>query len=99
MLLSLLLLPIIGPVKGVRWTLSKLQRVAEEELMDDSAIKEQLMELQLLLELGDLTEQEYREREAALMEQLRDVRQWRERLGRDIPSGPVRVARQDDPGE
>jgi hypothetical protein len=98
-LLSLLLFPLTAPAKGVRWTLSKLQRVAEEELMDDSAIKEELMELQLLLELGDITEEEYRDREAGLMEQLREVRRWRERLGREVASGPVRVARGDDAGE
>jgi hypothetical protein len=99
MLLSLLLFPLTAPAKGVRWTLSKLQHVVEAELMDDSVIKQELMELQLLLELGDMTEEEYRDREAALMERLREVRRWRERLGREVASGPVRVARGDHAGE
>ena len=39
------------------------------------------MELQLRLELGEIDEAEYAKAEAVLMQQLRDVREWRERLG------------------
>ncbi len=34
------------------------------------------------LELGDIDDAEYVEREAALMTRLREVRAWRERLGK-----------------
>jgi len=48
------------------------------------------------LELGDITDAEYVEREAVLMQRLRDVRMWRERLGKSVPGGPVRVSGGDD---
>src|ERR671915_305639 len=98
---NILLFPITGPVAGIRWTLGKVQQVAEEELTDDSAVKQELMELQMQLELGDIDEDEYVRREAELMQRLRDVRAWRERLGRPTSGGPVRVARDegDGPGE
>ena len=94
---KLLFFPITGPVAGIRWTLGKVQGVVEEELTDDAPVKQELMELQMQLELGDITDDEYVEREAVLMARLRDVRAWRERLGKSTSGGPVRVAR--DTGE
>src|SRR5438309_11730776 len=88
--------PITGPVAGIRWSLNKVVQVAEEELTDDAPVKQELMELQMQLELGDITDAEYVEREAVLMARLREVRAWRERLGKAMAGGPVRVARRDD---
>jgi Gas vesicle protein G len=81
LLAKLLFFPVAGPVAGIRWTLGQVQRVAEQELTDDSKIKNDLMELQLRLELEEIDEAEYAKAEAVLMQQLRDVREWRERLG------------------
>jgi gas vesicle protein GvpG len=93
LLTNLLFFPVTGPVAGIRWTLAKVQQVAEEELTDDSAVKQELMELQMQLELGDIDDDEYVRREAELMQRLREIREWRERLGRPTAGGPVRVAR------
>jgi gas vesicle protein GvpG len=90
---NILLFPVTGPVAGIRWTLAKVQQVAEEELTDDSAVKQELMELQMQLELGDIDDDGYVRREAELMQRLREIREWRERLGRPTTGGPVRVAR------
>jgi hypothetical protein len=95
-LTKLLFFPIAGPVAGVRWSLGKVQSVVEEELTDDTPVKQDLMELQMKLELGDITDEEYAEQEAAIMSRLREVRAWRERLGRSMSGGPVRVARDDE---
>ena len=96
LLTKLLFFPIAGPVAGIKWSLGKVQNVVEEELTDDGPIKQELMELQMRLELGDITDAEYVEREAGLMARLRDVRAWRERLGKGTSGGPVRVARDTD---
>jgi len=93
LLTKLLFFPVTGPVAGIRWSLGKVQAVVEEELTDDAPVKQELMELQLKLELGDITDAEYVEREGALMVRLREVREWRERLGKGTTGGPVRVAR------
>jgi hypothetical protein len=95
LLSKILFFPLAGPVAGIRWTLEQVQTVVETELTDDSAIKQELMELQMLVELGDLDDEEYRRREARLMQQLREVRAWREHFGVATPGGPVRVARGD----
>jgi hypothetical protein len=93
LLSKLLFFPVAGPVAGIRWSLRKVQTVVEEELTDDTPVKEELMELQMKLELGDITDDEYVAREAELMARLREVRAWRERLGKGTAGGPVRVAR------
>jgi hypothetical protein len=93
---KLLFFPVSGPVAGIRWTLGKVQNVVEEELTDDTPVKQALMELQMQLELGDITDDEYVEREAALMAQLRAVRAWRERLGKGTSGGPVRMAKNSE---
>ena len=92
----LLFWPVTGPVAGIRWTLGKVQRVVEEQLVDDTPIKQELMELQMLVELGDIDDDEYARREAVLMQRFREVREWRERLGMPTAGGPVRVARESD---
>jgi hypothetical protein len=96
LLSKLLFFPVSGPVAGIRWSLSKVQAVVEEELTDDTPVKQELMELQLKLELGDIDDAEYSRREAELMERLRDVRAWREHFGKATSGGPVRVARDDE---
>ncbi len=91
LLTNVLFFPVTGPVAGIKWTLGKIAQVVDEELTDDTPIKQELMELQMQLELGDVDDDEYRRREADLMTRLRDVREWRERLGKSNPGGPVRV--------
>jgi hypothetical protein len=76
-----------------------VQAVVEEELTDDTSVKQELMELQLQVELGDIDDAEYVRREAALMQRLREVRDWRERLGKGVSGGLVRVARDDEAAE
>ena len=92
LLTNLLFFPITGPVAGIKWSLGKVQQVVEEELTDDSPVKQELMELQMQLELGDMDDDEYVRRESDLMARLREVRAWRERLGKSVPGGPVRVS-------
>jgi hypothetical protein len=93
LLSKVLFFPITGPVAGIRWSLNKVVQVAEEELTDDAPVKQELMELKMKLELGDISDDDYVEKEAVLMARLREVRAWRERLGKATAGGPVRVAR------
>jgi hypothetical protein len=96
LLTNILLAPFLAPVWGTRWTLEKVDRVVREELTDDTPIKEELMELQLKLEMGEIDDAEYTRREAELMQRLREVREWREKYGMSTSGGPVRVAESDE---
>jgi len=99
LLTHLLFWPVTGPVAGVRWTLGKVQQIVEDELTDDTPIRQDLMELHMRSELGEIDDAEYLAEEAKLMQRLRAVREWRERLGMPTAGGPVRVARDDSGSE
>ena len=77
--------------------MEKVEGVVREELTDDTAIKAELMELQLLLELGDIDDEEFLRREQLIMQRLREIREWREEFGMGVSGGPVRVAAQPEP--
>lgn len=95
LLKHLLFWPVTAPTFLTGFTARKLDEVTRREVTDDTKIKEELLELQLRLELGDIDEDEYQRYEAELMSRLRDVRAWRERLGMGTAGGPVRVASSD----
>jgi hypothetical protein len=78
MLLKLLTLPISLPLDGFRFVLTQIGEMAERELLDVDRIHEDLLLLQLRLEEGEITEEEYVEREAEIMLRLRRARAIRE---------------------
>jgi len=92
LLKHLLFWPVTGPTFLARFSLEKVEGVVREELTDDQRVKEELLALQMEYELGDVDDEEYARREAELMEQLREVRRWREEFGMGARGGPVRVA-------
>src|ERR1043166_3367117 len=96
LLTNILLAPFLGPVWGARFTLDKIDRAVREQLTDDTPIKEDLMQLQLELENGEIDDAEYARKEAEIMQRLREVREWRERFGMSVGGGPVRVAESDE---
>ena len=96
LLTNIIFFPVTGPVAGIKWVLGRVKHVAEAELTDDTPIKQELMELEMKREIGEIDDAEFVAREAELMLRLRDVREWRERLGKPTSGGPVRVARDED---
>lgn len=74
------------PFSGFSFVLKTLQRVAEEQYTDDAPIKERLLELQLQLESGEISEQEYTRLEADIMRQLREVEKRRRELAGAPPA-------------
>jgi hypothetical protein len=97
LLKHLLFWPVTGPLFLADFSLGRIEGVVRDELTDDTRIKAELMELQLMLELGDIDDAEYAELEAELMLQLREVREWREEFGMGVSGGPVRVQTSSTP--
>ena len=81
---DILLLPIKGPIAGFRWVMTTIQKMADEELMDDQPWKERLIELQMKLELGEIGEEDYTREEAIVFQALRDIRARKEALAREL---------------
>jgi hypothetical protein len=74
MLFKLLSAPFTLPLAGLKFAFQQIADMAEQELNDDSVVREQLILLQVQLEEGDIDEDEYVEREAELMVRLREVK-------------------------
>src|SRR5437763_13357492 len=65
---------LLAPFTGFKFILGQIQKMADRELNDDIVIKEQLLELQMRLELDEISEEEYKEREADLFARLRQIK-------------------------
>src|SRR6476659_73154 len=92
---DLLLLPISLPVSGFNWILRQIQTMADEELLNDQPWKERLIELQMMLEVGDITEEQYTQEEAQVFQALRDIRARREQIAREAAAAR---GGEDEPG-
>ena len=80
------------PIGGFKFVLRTLQQVAEEQYTDSSPGKRRLLELQLALESGEITEQEYVRREAEILGELREIENRKRRMAgaesEEAPSVP-----------
>ena len=65
---------LLSPVNGFIFILNQIQKIADKELNDDQFIKEQLLELQMRVELDEISDEEYKAREAELFARLRAIK-------------------------
>ena len=79
---DILLAPIKLPIAGFNWILRQVQTMANEELLSDQPWKERLIELQMMLEVGDISEEEYKAEEAKVFQALRDIRARKKEMAR-----------------
>jgi hypothetical protein len=61
-------------IGSIRFVLGKVVDAAEAELHDDSALREQLLEAQMRLELGEISEQEFAHIEQDMIARIRDIK-------------------------
>jgi len=73
---------LIVPLTLAMNILEKLRdEINKKSLLTEDSIKERLQELQLLLEDGDISEEEYKELETKLIERLKAVREYNKNSG------------------
>jgi hypothetical protein len=77
-------------VGGLKFVLDKIANAADTELNDDTALREQLLNAQMQVELGDMTEDAFAALEADILERLREIRERREG-GPRTPADGMRV--------
>src|SRR5215216_2582329 len=65
---------LLFPFTGFRFILNQIQKMADQELNHESLIKEQLLELQLRLELEEISEEDFQQQEAELFLRLRAIK-------------------------
>ena len=69
---------LLAPIKGIVWIGKKIEEVAKRETSDKSKIQEQLLELQMRLELEEITESEYEKEETRLLKELNRIQKEEE---------------------
>ena len=61
-------------IGGLRFVLDKIVAAAEAESRDDTALRELLLEAQMRLELGEITDEEFAEIERDVIARIRDIK-------------------------
>jgi len=61
-------------VGSLRFVLDKIAAAVEAEAQDDTALREQLLEAQMRLELGELSEEEFEEIERDVLARIREIK-------------------------
>jgi hypothetical protein len=74
-------------VSGVRFVLDKLAAAVDTELNDDSVLRERLLNAQMQLELGEITQKEFDNLEADLVARIREIKA-RQRGGESAAISP-----------
>jgi len=70
LILDILGAPLLGPVKGVKWVAEKIAEVADQNVTDRSKQQAELIEAQMLLEMGEIDEEEFTRREDAILKRV-----------------------------
>ena len=60
-------------IGSLRFVLDKIVAAAEAEASDDSSLREQLLEAQMRLELGEITDDEFAQIEEQVLAGLREI--------------------------
>ncbi|PYP86958.1 MAG: gas vesicle protein GvpG [Blastocatellia bacterium AA13] len=66
---------LLAPISGFSFILGQIQKIADQELNDESVIKHQLLELEMRRELNEVSDEEHREIEAELFSRLRVIKE------------------------
>lgn len=84
---------LLSPISGFQFIMRTLARAAEEQYTDDTPIKERLLELQTILEEGEITEEQYVEEERLVLAELREIQNRRMQMAGITPEEAERMGR------
>jgi len=74
-------------ISGVRFVLDKLAAAVDSELNDDTVLRERLLDAQMRLELGELTQEAFDGLEAEIVARIREIKE-RQRGGESAVISP-----------
>ena len=78
--------PFTLPVAGMKFVFQQVADLADQELNDESTLREQLLLLQVQLEDGDIEEDEFVEREADILARLREIKERKMAQAGEMPA-------------
>ena len=75
-------------ISGVRFVLDKVAAAVETELNDDNVLRERLLDAQMRVELGEMTQAEFDQLEAEILVRIREIKE-RQRGGESAVISPT----------
>jgi hypothetical protein len=74
-------------ISGVRFVLDKVAEAVETEMNDDTVLRERLLDAQMRVELGEMTQEEFDQFEADTVARIREIKE-RQRGGESAAISP-----------
>jgi hypothetical protein len=74
-------------IAGVRFVLDKVVAAVDTEMNDDTALREQLLDAQMRVELGEMSQDEFDEFENDIIARIREIKE-RQRGGESAAISP-----------
>ena len=74
-------------IAGVRFVLDKVVAAVDTEMNDDGVLRERLLDAQMRVELGEMTQAEFDELEADILVRIREIKE-RQRGGESAAISP-----------
>jgi len=65
-------------IAGIRWALNTVVTAADAEMNDDSVLRDRLLEAEMQREMGEISDQEFADIEADLLQAIREIKERRE---------------------
>ena len=72
--------PVVLPAKSLFFIFNQIKEQAENEMLDEGKIQQQLLEIQMLFELGEITAEEFHQAEEELLDRLDAIIAYKEEL-------------------
>jgi hypothetical protein len=82
-------------IGGIQFCLDQVATAVDKEMNDDSSLREELMAAQMRLELGEISEEEFREIEDELLGHIRAIRERQMATHEDVEEGELRITGAD----
>ncbi|HEV2010667.1 MAG TPA: gas vesicle protein GvpG [Candidatus Limnocylindria bacterium] len=84
---KLLTLPYSLPAAGIKYCINKVVEMAEQEMTDETPVKEELQLLNMRYDDGEIDEAEFRRLEAPLVARFSAIRAYRKQLAEEQLGG------------
>ena len=73
---------LLFPVKGINWVFKQIHELAQDELEGEAdRIRESLTDLYMMLETGQITEEEFEQQESILLDRLDNLQEEDDIIG------------------
>ena len=79
---SLLGAPLAAPAHGLLFIFEKIKEAVDDEMYDEGRLESSLMRLSLQLDMGEISDAEYRSAEESILQRLSEVREYKASLAK-----------------